>query len=245
VFAKEVDKVTAHNRPSSFAPIAMDKVAKGTEGVPGSAHLHLETAGAMKFFQYSDAMNDMCKNSIWAGYHNKQYPWIVAASKYQVAVGQANGGGITLFKIPEDTPSGKYVLHWYWRNYVNCHDVNVVVSSKKVTDVWGVPDPTKSGKLVVTKIDHCQTWRQGYMSSSPDEVADKDAKPVAVSAAGLKNYNSKLADLKDAFAKYDTQQAVVTAMKRAMKPVYDDWQATKKAKGQKKPCDQSKISNIQ
>jgi len=65
VFSKEVDKATAHNRPSSFVPIAMDKVAKGTEGVPGSAHLHLETAGAMKFFQYSDDMKDMCKNSIW------------------------------------------------------------------------------------------------------------------------------------------------------------------------------------
>jgi len=242
VFSKEVDKATAHNRPSSFVPIAMDKVAKGTEGVHGSAHLNLETPGAMKFFQYSDDMKDMCKNSIWAGYNNEQYPWIVAASKYQVAVGQANGGGITLFKIPEDTPPGKYVLHWYWRNYVNCHDVNVVVSSKKVTDVWGVPDPGKSGKLVVTKIDHCQTWRQGYMSSSPDDVADKDAKPMTTSAGALNNYNRKLADLKDAYAKYDAQQAKVTAAQRKMKPAYDDWQATKKAKGQRNPVTRAKLA---
>ena len=112
----------------------------------------------------------------------------------------------------------------------------------QVTDVWGVPDPTKSGKLVVTKIDHCQTWRQGYMSSSPDEVADKDAKPVAVSAAGLRNYNSKLAELKAAFAEYDKQKAVITALKRKMKPVYDDWQATKKAKGQRSPVTRKKVA---
>jgi len=79
-------------------------------------------------------------------------------------------------------PSGKYVLHWWWRKYVNCLDIDVVVKSKKVTDVWGsamsaAPTKTGDGKhasstkqtLVTSRIDHCQTHRQGYLGSNPDD----------------------------------------------------------------------------
>ena len=106
----------------------------------------------------------------------------MAASGYTIAVGAAKSGSISLFKIPKNAPSGKYVLHWWWRKYVNCLDIDVVIKSKKVTDVWGSAMSearVKSGDgkhasftkqtLVTSRIDHCQTHRQGYLASNPDD----------------------------------------------------------------------------
>lgn len=99
-------------------------------------------------WEFNAEMDSKCRTTTWAGYRNQKHPWVVAALSYKIAVGAATQGGLSLFKIPDDVPSGKYgnkllgirvlrlgwgaVLHWWWRRYLNCLDVDVVVKSKQV-----------------------------------------------------------------------------------------------------------------
>ena len=135
-FSKQVTRAEAHGRPSGFRDLATD--------------------GNERFYQYNEAIPEACRTAQYAAYIHEKYPWIKGIMGYRVINHLPQDGDITKFEVPSSTKSGKFVLHWFWRGYYDCTDVNVVASNKKVTDMWG----KGSGGATYTKRDHCLFWPQ-------------------------------------------------------------------------------------
>ena len=70
-------------------------------------HFHGPGPGT-SMYEFNPKMKKNCHSTTWAGYTNPKHPWIVAASGYTIPVGAATQGGISLFKVPPNAPSGKY-----------------------------------------------------------------------------------------------------------------------------------------
>ena len=155
VYSRVVDRQTAHNRPEAFPDNTRKNPSEGIQPTKASRY---------GFLEYNPSFSEKCTHSTWAGYSNSQFPWVKAALTYRVMVDAPAYGAISLFKVPDDLPSGKYVLHWYWQKYVKCIDINVVDKSEKVTDVWGSPENTNLRPI--TRLDHCQTLR--HQITQPD-----------------------------------------------------------------------------
>jgi len=122
-----------------------------------------QSASDYGFLEYNPA--SPCSVSTWTSYQNDQYPWVQAASKYKVVWNAAANGALSLFKVPDNIPPGKYVLFWYWRGYNNCIDMDIVVRSNKIDDKWGTPP--SSAARIVTRVDHCQTQRRSVSTADP------------------------------------------------------------------------------
>lgn len=211
VFGGQVTAAQAHNRPARFRKISNGMKEHG-------------------YWKYNQAIPEECRSSQWYSYKNDKYPWILAASSYRVIAHNPADGDISLFEIPENLPAGKYLLHFWWRGYYNCVDVNIVVG-KEVTDHWG----TAPADNVVNKIDHCQTWSLEYekehfnngveldqkialkalvTKSKPIEKESKEKKAAATATLNTKSTTSATTEAADKAAK-DVKTKAAAALKAA------------------------------
>lgn len=134
-FSGEIPREKAHKRPLGFRTL-------------------LKTPGNERFWAFNPEIPEECRKPKYAAYTNKKYPWIKAVLGYKITVHLPQDAQISTFPIPLELPSKKYILHWYWRGYFDCTDVNIVDKSKKVTDMWG----TNVGDPVFIRTDHCFFW---------------------------------------------------------------------------------------
>jgi len=110
VFTSAINRQKAHNRPASF------RMLSNSGAEPG-------------FLEYNRAIPEHCRSMRWASRTlpaDHKYSWIKAASGYNVVAHYPADGSISTFEVPSDLPSGKYILHWWWRGYYNCVDADIV-----------------------------------------------------------------------------------------------------------------------
>ena len=139
VFSKTVDRKTAHNRPAGFRELRTGAEPGAMFCVSIQYVVFNNECGMSGFLEYNPAITEERRSLRWASYTNSKYPWIKAASGYNVVAHYPSDGSISQFQIPSDLPSGKYILHWWWRGYFNCVDMDVVPKDKKVCVVVTVP----------------------------------------------------------------------------------------------------------
>jgi hypothetical protein len=82
-------------------------------------------------------------------YYNPKYPWIEAVHKYKHANLQAKRPDTASFQIPGRGGLGRYIVHYMWRGYRDCVDVDL--KDTHVDDIYGIPPSAPSW----TRIDHC------------------------------------------------------------------------------------------
>ena len=68
-----------------------------------------------------------------AHYTDTAYPWIVQAHRFSQVYHYANQADTARFVIPEGTPPGEYILHWFWRGYTDCQDIALMPNAADVT----------------------------------------------------------------------------------------------------------------
>ena len=89
-----------------------------TEGMV--AHLMLPLDSSLHPISLTATHHDLlCVCCSWAAYNNSKYPWIKVASGYNVVAHYPADGSIATFEVPSDLPSGKYILHWWWRGFLS------------------------------------------------------------------------------------------------------------------------------
>lgn len=108
-------------------------------------------------------------------YHNPKYPWIIGASLYPHLFQRPSDYGAVRIKLPaahggKPLKPGHYIVHYRWKGYSDCTDVNLHTTPMKEID--GV----NNNAYVWNKIDHCQyqdpkqiVSRCHIASDSPDQ----------------------------------------------------------------------------
>ena len=71
-----------------------------------------------------------------AAYTNARWPWIVAVHKFIIEQHQPHSADVAYFRFPPGTDPGRYVIHYYWRGYRDCVDVDVLPLSRPVANTW-------------------------------------------------------------------------------------------------------------
>ena len=101
----------------------------------------------------------MRKNDKFTSYTNPKWPWLVGVYVFKHGKSFPDEFDTVRLQIPESTGSaGRHILHYVWRGYRDCVDVNVLPQGLVATDKWG-----KEGKKVWRRIDHCQF--ENYMGN--------------------------------------------------------------------------------
>ena len=82
-------------------------------------------------------------------YYNPNYPWIEAAYRYKNIILHPHRPDVTNFYIPGNKGEGRYIVHFMWRGYRDCIDVDL--KSTTVDEIYGITPLAPSWK----RIDHC------------------------------------------------------------------------------------------
>ena len=93
-----------------------------------------------------------------AAYTNARWPWIVAIHRFIIESHQPHSADTAFFRFPPGTDPGRYVIHYLWRGYRDCIDVDVLPLSKPVNmtfrSMFGYRPAHALDDYV--KTDHCQ-----------------------------------------------------------------------------------------
>ena len=82
-------------------------------------------------------------------YSSSKYPWIEAAFRYKNVIVHPHRPDVTKFYIPGTKGEGRYIVHFMWRGYRDCIDVDF--KSTQVDKIYGDAPVAPSWK----RIDHC------------------------------------------------------------------------------------------
>ena len=120
---------------------------------------------------------DFLQDDKRVAYTNPKHPWLLAAHKYPHKYTRPSDHDATRIKIPATWGPGHYIVHYRWKGYSDCVDVNVF--DEQVDDIDGVDE----GVMVWNKIDHCTyvdpkviTTRCHSATHSPDLCVKEVAK---------------------------------------------------------------------
>merc|ERR1712086_15355 len=177
-FEKEVTRKEALNRPLGFRTL-------------------LKEPGMETFWKFNQEIPEECRQPKYAAYHSEKYPWIKAILAYKITVHLPQDAQISEFPIPNDLVSKKYILHWYWRGYFDCTDVNVVKKSKPVIDNWG----TNVGDPVFIRMDHCAFWDVSRWCKDGDNCGSGHWEGMEIKAKEAENAAKQLPKLQRAAIK--------------------------------------------
>lgn len=87
-------------------------------------------------YQYEHQDRNGClANDRYTFYKNPKYPWIIGALRYWNCGHDAFNADFAWTKFPANTPPGRYILHYVWRGFFDCTDVEV--TSSRVEFPWG------------------------------------------------------------------------------------------------------------
>ena len=85
-------------------------------------------------------------------YASERYPWLEAAYRYPVETNRHGDIDSVRVTIPGRSGPGHYVVHWFWKGFSDCVDVNVHPDPVPEDEVYGI----NTGEYAWNKIDHCQ-----------------------------------------------------------------------------------------
>lgn len=115
-----------------------------------------------------------------ASYKSDKYPWIKAVHAFKITHKNPKEADIANIEIPSGSESGTYVVHWLWRGYRDCVDVEVL--DRPSPPDWGI-----NTGFQMLRSDHCQ-YRKDVMRTDkffsdckvvrPGENAAKCYEPV-------------------------------------------------------------------
>jgi hypothetical protein len=114
-----------------------------------------QEANEMTMFEYPEAAHADDKH---ASYSSALLPWVLSVFRYRQVNKYPKQFDIAPFEIPPGSPSGQYIVHYLWRGYRDCIDVDVLDG----TPVAGVDDTSEAiyGEPATTeafvRLDHCQ-----------------------------------------------------------------------------------------
>mmetsp|Transcript_17202 Transcript_17202/g.29864 ORF Transcript_17202/g.29864 Transcript_17202/m.29864 type:complete len:970 (+) Transcript_17202:20-2929(+) len=78
-------------------------------------------------YQYENNNNNRClENDRRIMYKNPKYPWIIGIQRYHSCFHDAFNGDVSFFSFPENSDLGRYVVHYRWRGFYDCIDVELV-----------------------------------------------------------------------------------------------------------------------
>ena len=103
-------------------------------------------AATKALFEYND---DIIEGDRAASYKSAKYPWLLHGAKYFHITHLPRDYDAIQLQIPSFAKAGHHVVHWRWRGYYDCADVDYF--KKPVENVYG----KDTGKFSWNRIDHC------------------------------------------------------------------------------------------
>ena len=98
-----------------------------------------------------------------AAYYNPNFPWIEAVYAFQHKHHHALQFDTASFEFPRNREgSGQYIVHWMWRGYYNCIDVDVLPDEKVVPNTSEAIYGFAGGSQEMLRIDHSQYLKGTY-----------------------------------------------------------------------------------
>ena len=98
-----------------------------------------------------------------AAYYNPNFPWIEAVYAFQHKHHHALQFDTASFEFPRNREgSGQYIVHWMWRGYYNCIDVDVLPDEKVVPNTSEAIYGFAGGSQEMLRIDHSQYLKGSY-----------------------------------------------------------------------------------
>ena len=143
------------------------------------------SSGKRTQYKYTDEAR---KFDVFVSYTNARWPWLEGVYRFKNGPSFPEEWDIVNLNIPARTGrAGRHILHYVWRGYRDCIDIDVLSPGQVATDRWGKP-----GKKKWRRIDHCQF--ENYKSTRPART-----KCVALGKTGglmdcLKGCNAKRKD---------------------------------------------------
>jgi hypothetical protein len=120
--------------------------------------------GALKQFKYTKALR---AKDVFTSYHSDKYPWLEGVYRFKHGQSFPDEWDTVRLKIPANKGAGRHILHYVWRGYRDCVDVNVLAPGEVAADKWG-----KEGLKRWRRIDHCQF--ESYMGNPPNIQAARN-----------------------------------------------------------------------
>ena len=83
-------------------------------------------------------------------YHNAKYPWLLAAHRYPHHYTRPGDYDAVRVEVPPRKGEGHYIVHYRWKGYSDCIDVDVF------DEEVPFPDGQDEDAYVWNRVDHCQ-----------------------------------------------------------------------------------------
>ena len=84
-------------------------------------------------------------------YHHSKYPWLLAAHRYPHYYTRPGDYDAARVAVPPRRGAGHYIVHYRWKGYSDCVDVDVF-ADREVEFVDGRDEDA----YVWNRVDHCQ-----------------------------------------------------------------------------------------
>ena len=140
-------------RPAAFACSALGS-ATGADQQDETGRASCNTVSTLALYRYPDSEK---KYDAVAAYTNDKYPWMEAVYKFTHYHHHALQFDTARFVFPRHTSrTGRSIVHWLWRGYQDCLDVDVL------SDAATVPNTSEAiyGQSIdgeeMLKVDHAQ-----------------------------------------------------------------------------------------
>ena len=96
-------------------------------------------------------------------YTHDDHPWIISVHRFRQVDMWAQQFDTAPFELPAGTPPGQYIVHYFWRGYRDCIDVDVLPPSLPVPCLSNATYGHEDASLTsYQRIDHCQYEAGSY-----------------------------------------------------------------------------------
>ena len=107
------------------------------------------SSGKRTQYKYTDRAR---KFDVFVSYTNARWPWLEGVYRFKNGPSFPDEWDIVNLNIPARTGrAGRHILHYVWKGYRDCIDIDVLSPGEVATDKYG-----KKGKSTWRRIDHCQ-----------------------------------------------------------------------------------------
>ena len=139
-------------RPEAFACSALGSTTGDRQSQVG--RVPCNEVSSLKLYRYPQSEKRYDQS---AAYYNPQYPWIEAVYQFRHYHHHALQFDTARFEFPRHlSREGRSIVHWMWRGYRDCLDVDVIADDKPLPNtsqaMYGYSDQGEE----MLKVDHAQ-----------------------------------------------------------------------------------------
>ena len=88
----------------------------------------------MTQFKYT---KEIRAKDVFTSYQSDKYPWLEGVYRFKHGASFPDEWDTVRLKIPAKKGAGRHILHYVWRGYRDCVDVNVLAPGQVAADKWG------------------------------------------------------------------------------------------------------------